>query len=115
MKRAVLLGAIVIALAVAAQAAAGQVIKLGTLAPAGSPWEQALRKLAGDWSRLSIGRVSLRIYPGGVAGDEDDMLRKIRIGQLNAAALSGPGLSTIVPGVLALQVPLLVTDDDELD
>jgi TRAP-type transport system periplasmic protein len=92
-----------------------QTIKLGTLAPAGSPWEAGLRKLAADWSRLSAGRVSLKVYPGGVVGDEDDMLRKVRVGQLNAVALSGPGLSTVVPGVLVLQVPQLVWTDDELD
>ncbi len=92
-----------------------QTIKMGTLAPAGSPWESGLRRLAADWSRLSDGRVCLKVYGGGIVGDEDDMLRKIRVGQLSAAALSGPGLSTIVSGVLALQVPQLAWTDDELD
>ena len=44
-----------------------QVIKLGTLAPPGSPWEQSLRRLSVEWSRLTSGRVSLKIYSGGVA------------------------------------------------
>lgn len=99
----------------AAGQAGAQTVKLGTLAPAGSPWECGLRRLAADWSRISGGRVCLKIYAGGVVGDEDDMLRKIRVGQLNAAALSGPGLSTIVPGVLTLQVPQLARSDEELD
>ena len=55
-----------------------------------------------------------RISPGGVVGDEDDMLRKVRIGQLSGVALSGPGLATIVPGVLSLQIPQLVANDGEL-
>jgi TRAP-type transport system periplasmic protein len=92
-----------------------QSIKIGTLAPTGSPWEQALRRLAAEWDRVSGGSVSMRVYPGGVAGDEDDMLRKVRIGQLNAVALSGPGLASIVPSMLAIQVPQLVSDDRELD
>ncbi len=109
------IAAILGAFCLAAAGGNGQVIKLGTLAPAGSPWEQGLRNLASEWSRLSGGRVALKVFPGGIVGDEDDMLRKIRIGQLGAAALSGPGLSTIAPGVLALQVPLLASDDQELD
>ncbi len=115
MKTAKRVAVILGALCLAAAGGNGQVIKLGTLAPAGSPWEQGLRKLASEWSLLSAGRVTLRIFSGGVVGDEDDMLRKIRIGQLGAAALSGAGLSTIAPGSLALQVPLLVSDDEELD
>jgi TRAP-type C4-dicarboxylate transport system substrate-binding protein len=95
--------------------AGAQAIKLGTLAPPGSPWEQSLHRLSNDWRRISRGRVSLRIYAGGVAGDEDDMLRKMRIGQLGAAAISGPGLSQIFPGILAIQMPMLVESDAELD
>lgn len=108
------LAAVALALCLAGGATTAQTIKLGSLAPAGSPWDQALRRLGSEWSRITSGQVNLRIYPGGVVGDEDDMLRKVRIGQLNAVALSGPGLATIVPGVLALQVPQMVSGDDEL-
>ena len=90
------------------------VIKLGTVAPEGSPWHDALRDLAADWQRISGGEVALRIYPGGVAGDEPDMLRKMRIGQLNAAALSSGGLEEIVPDIRAMTFPLLLRDDGEL-
>jgi TRAP-type C4-dicarboxylate transport system substrate-binding protein len=115
MQRTMRLALIVGAFCLAAGNAGGQVIKLGTLAPAGSPWEEGLRKLAFEWSALSRGRVTLKVFAGGIVGDEDDMLRKMRIGQLGAAALSGPGLSTIAPGVFSLQVPLLVSNDAELD
>ncbi len=108
------LAAAALALCLAGGSTTAQTVKLGSLAPTGSPWDQALRKMASEWSRLTSGRVNLRIYPGGVVGDEDDMLRKVRIGQLNAVALSGPGLATVVPGVLALQVPQLVSSDEEL-
>ena len=96
-------------------AAHAQVIKLGTLAPPGSPYEESLRRLGVEWARITRGRVSLKVYAGGVAGDEDDMIRKMRIGQLGAAAISGPALATIVPGVLAIQMPRLARCDAELD
>ncbi len=115
MREARAFAAAAMAMCLAAGTAVSQTIKLGSLAPAGSPWEEGLRRLASEWSRLTGGKVNLRIYPGGIVGDEDDMLRKVRIGQLNALALSGPGLSSIVPAVLTLQMPQLVSNDGELD
>jgi TRAP-type C4-dicarboxylate transport system substrate-binding protein len=90
-------------------------IKMGTLVPNGSPWEKNLKKLAADWARISNGRVQLKIFAGGRAGDEPDMLRKMRFNQLQAAGLSVSGLSQIFGGVLAPAIPLLVENFEELD
>jgi len=95
--------------------ARAQVIKLGTVAPEGSPWHDALQELAGKWQELSNGQVRLRIYAGGVAGDETDMLRKIRIGQLHATALTAQTLTSIVPDIEAISFPLLLKTNGELD
>src|SRR5262245_55592604 len=105
----------VAALIGAPQHAAAEVIKLGTLAPEGSPWYDALRDIGAAWKTESEGRIDLIIYPGGVAGDEPDMIRKMRIGQLQAAALTGAGLHMIVPDVLALQMPMMLRSYAELD
>ena len=90
-------------------------IKLGSLSPAGSPWDVGLRRLANEWSQATGGQVTVRIFSGGVVGDEPDMIRKVRIGQLNAAGLLSPGLSQIYSGVLAAALPLLVQTDAELE
>src|SRR3569623_917612 len=71
----------------AAPARADVVIKLGTLAPNGSPWHTLLKEMGQKWEQASGGKVKLRIYPGGVLGNEGDMVKKMRIGQLQAAAL----------------------------
>ncbi len=92
----------------------GLTIKLGSLAPNGSPWDKALRKISSEWSSISKGKISLKIYPGGIAGGEEDMLRKMRIGQLHAAGLTGIGMCRVFPGILAVQLPLLVRSDEEL-
>src|SRR5688572_33133537 len=68
------------------------VVKLGTSAPQGSPWHNGLKEAANQWQALSGGKVVLRIFAGGTMGDEGDMIKKMRIGQLQAAALSTVGL-----------------------
>jgi TRAP-type transport system periplasmic protein len=98
----------------AAGDAAGLTIKLGSLAPAGSPWELGLKRLAAEWESLSGGRVTVKIYSGGIAGDEPDMIRKVRIGTLNAAYVTVTGLQGIFNGLKTLSYPLLVRSDDEL-
>jgi len=89
-------------------------IKMGTLAPLGSPWELEARRLGAEWARLSGGSVMLKIYAGGTAGDESDMIRKMRIGTLNAALITVDGLQGIFNGVETLSYPLLLQSDDEL-
>ncbi len=90
-------------------------IKLGSLAPSGSPWDNALRKVSAEWSSISKGKIKLKIYPGGIAGGEDDMLRKMRIGQLNAAGLTGVGMCRVFPPIFSVQLPLLIRTDKELN
>ena len=91
------------------------VIKLGTIAPEGSPWHESMLETAQRWKEISNGKVTVRIYAGGVAGDESDMLRKIRIGQLHATALTSSTLVDIVPDLEAITLPMLIETDDELD
>jgi TRAP-type C4-dicarboxylate transport system substrate-binding protein len=95
--------------------AEAQKVKLGTLAPKGSPWFDGVKKTGERWEKASGGKVELRIYPGGVAGDEGDMLRKINIGQLHAATITMVGLSKITRTTVGLQVPMMFRSYDELD
>ena len=91
-------------------------IKLATLAPNGSPWHLILQEMGQDWWAESKGGVKLTIYPNGVAGDESAVVRKMRIGQLNAATISTAGLSLIEPGFSALtHIPLLYNSYEEMD
>jgi TRAP-type C4-dicarboxylate transport system substrate-binding protein len=98
-----------------ATGAGADVIKLGSIAPEGSPWHEILEDMGQEWSELSGGEITLRIYAGGVAGDESDMVRKMRVGQLHAATLSAGGLPDITPEFRALQMPMLFRSYEELD
>ena len=112
--RRVCLPAAAFLLAVTLAPAPALTIKLGSLAPAGSPWELGLKRMAAEWERISGGTVTMKIYSGGVAGDEVDMVRKIRIGTLNAALITVSGLQGIFNGVKTLSYPLLLHSDEEL-
>jgi TRAP-type C4-dicarboxylate transport system substrate-binding protein len=89
-------------------------IKMGSLAPTGSPWEAGLKTIAAEWARLSGNEVILKLYAGGIVGDEPDMIRKMRIGQLDAAAITVSGLNGIFSGVKALAFPMFLSSDEEL-
>lgn len=90
------------------------IIKLATVAPAGSTWHQYLQDLDAEWNRASEGRVRLKIY-AGTLGDEDDIVRRLRIGQIDAATVSTAGLATIHEAGAALGIPLAFKSYDELD
>ena len=94
--------------------ARAQVVKLATLVPEGSVWDKALREMGSEWSATTQNRVTLRVYPGGVAGDEPDVVRKMRIGQLQAAAITTAGLASIDPSFNVFNVPMFFTSYPEL-
>lgn len=96
-------------------AAAPVVIKLATLAPEGSSWHKVLEDMGRDWQRASDGAVKLRIYPGGIVGDEDAMLRKMRVGQLHAAAITGLGLAFLDRAFYGLHIPMMFASEEEFD
>ena len=115
MKERFIAGLAALALFFAATAAHAQTIKLGTLAPKGSPWWDILQDMGADWAAASDGGIKVRIYPGGSIGDETDMVRKMLIGQLQGAVLTSEGLGRIVPEIRVLQLPLWYRSDEELD
>jgi len=91
-------------------------INLGTLAPRGSSYYQALQQLAEAWRDASGGSIRLVIYPDGTQGNEADMVRLMRVGTLQAGLLTVAGLAAIEPAVTGLQnMPLMFRSFDEFD
>lgn len=109
-----------ILLAVALLAAAGRaraevVVKLGTLAPQGSSWHEILKEMGAAWADASGGTVKLKIYAGGIQGSEGDMIRKVGINQLQAAALTNVGIHDVVREPKALSIPMFFASQAEAD
>ncbi len=90
-------------------------VKFATLAPEGTTWMKVMRELAKEVEEESGGELHFRFFPGGVMGDEKDVVRKIRIGQLHSAGFSGVGLGEILPEVRILELPFLFLRYEEAD
>jgi TRAP-type C4-dicarboxylate transport system substrate-binding protein len=91
------------------------VIKFATLAPEGSNWMKVMDELNADLQKRTQGHLRFRLYPGGISGDDKDVLRKIRIGELQAAGFTGVGLGLIAPKVRILDAPWLFKNVQELN
>lgn len=113
----VAVGPLILALAfVPTRTSAQTKIKLGTLLPDGTSQVNSLKKMGQDWKEQTHNGVALTIYAGGSMGSEQDLISKMRIGQLQAATISVGGLSAIDPYVGAIQkIPLLFHSLDEME
>jgi TRAP-type transport system periplasmic protein len=89
-------------------------VKMATLVPQGSSWHLVLQQTADDWKRISGGRVSVTIFAGGVAGDDPDVVRKMRLGTLQAGVLTSVGVAEVDRSVYALGVPMMYASYDEV-
>jgi TRAP-type C4-dicarboxylate transport system substrate-binding protein len=121
-RRRVLLAALVAALAVAlawpspppVEAQGRVLIRMATLVPDGSSWHLILKQTAEKWKEVSGGRVQVRLFPGGVAGDDPDVVRKMRLGTLSAGVLTSVGVAEIDKSVYALGIPLMYDSYEEV-
>lgn len=97
--------ALVTALSLGSAAEAQRMISVATLAPSGSTWMRGLEAANRELRRRTNGAIALRFYPGGVQGDESEVVRKMRQGRLDAAVVTGTGLGQIHRPVLAFMLP----------
>ncbi len=91
-------------------------VRLGTLAPKGSSYVKHLQAMGEKWRSAPDGGVQLTIYADGTMGSEADMVRRMRLGQLQAAMVTTTGLTEIEPAVAGLQtIPKAFRNLDEVD
>lgn len=104
-----------LALAAPFVAAQEKQLRIGTLAPKNSLYHRQLMALGEAW-RTAQGGGKYLIYPDGSQGGETDMVRRMRIGQLQGGLLSVVGLREIEPSIAALQaMPLMFRSWEEVD
>jgi len=107
--------AVLLAGALATAPAQAKDMKIATVAPEGTPWFKALTDFDQDLRATTGGGLGLKIYPGGVQGDEKVVLKKMKAGQIQAAALTGMGLGEITSWVRLLELPFQYRSGEEVD
>ena len=95
--------------------AAEHTLKFASLAPQGSLWYKAFDTAARQIKEKTDGAVAFNLYGGGVMGDERAMVRKIRSGQLDCAAITSVGMGDVDKQLLVLQLPLVFKSNNQLD
>jgi len=90
-------------------------LKFATLLPTGTSWTNTFDDWIKDVEAKSKGRLKFKMYPGGIMGDEPDVLRKIRKGQLHGGLFSGYGIGRIYSPARILELPFLFKNTDESD
>ena len=89
------------------------VLKIATLTPEGSEWMEAMRAGASEIKERTDGRVEIKYYGGGVMGNDDKVLGKIRIGNLHGGAFTPAALQGIYPDVSLYGLPLVFDSEEE--
>ena len=105
--------AVLIMLAVPAHGA--QVIKLATITPENSQWMRDMREGAAEIEERTDGRVKIKLYGGGVMGNDKKVLRKVRIGQLHGGAFTANSLQELYPDLNIYGLPMLFESQAEVD
>jgi len=108
------LSLIVAGLLLAAGAASARTLKIATVVPDGTSWMAEMRRAADDIKQRTAGRVKLKIYPGGVMGNDKTVLRKVRAGQLHGGAFTSGALAGISPDIELYSLPFLFRDYGEV-
>ena len=108
----------IVVLAVAllgAPVATAATLKIATISPPGSSWMRLMRAGAEEIAERTEGRVEFKFYPGGVMGDDAAVIRKIRFGQLQGAALTVGALTPFYTDIRLYNLPILFRDFAEVD
>jgi TRAP-type C4-dicarboxylate transport system substrate-binding protein len=92
------------------------VFKAGTLAPNGVGWSALIKKhVVPKINQVTKGVVSIDIFWGGIMGDDEDYILKMRNDQLQSAGFSGAGVVQACPEMAVLELPFLFNNPEEVE
>ena len=99
------------------------VLKIANSAPARTPWDIELKKLAQEWNKITNGLVSVRFMDMTVLGGEKAGVVKMKPSrpgqrpQIDGAILTPVGLNELAPNakIFTLSLPFLIQSQEELD
>ncbi len=109
------LGIVFLSLALVFPASQAKTLKIATISPDGLSWMKKLRLAVKEIDKKTEGRVKIKIYPGGVQGDDYTVLRKMKIGQLQGGGFAAGSLTRFYPDLQIYNLPLQFRSFEEVD
>ncbi len=91
------------------------VLKYATLAPANTVWAKTVQKCVDEISAKTNGEVRVKVFYGGIAGDEPSVMRKLRTGTIDIASFTGQTLGTVVPESRLFELPFFFDNTKQID
>ncbi len=98
-----------------AKAAKKNLLRTAMLAPRNGVTHRTFKRMDKELGKATNGSWGVRMYPGGMAGDEKDMIRKMRVGQMDAAMLTTTGLTHVVRETVVLDTPGVIRGYRDLE
>lgn len=90
-------------------------LKYATIAPENTVWAKTIKRCADEIAAKTKGEVQLRVFYGGIAGDEPSVMRKLRTGTLDIASFTGPTMGAVVPEVRLMELPYFFDNNKQAD
>ncbi len=90
-------------------------LKYATLAPENTIWAKVIKRCVDEISAKTNGEVKVRVFYGGIAGDEPSVMRKLRTGTIDIASFTGQTLGTVVPESRLFELPFFFDNFSQLD
>ena len=116
MKRAwMAVAAAFVALGMCHAAYAATTVRIATAAPDGSLQVKVMRLMAKKITKETGGEVQFQIFAGGTAGDDLGVIRKMRLGQIDAGGFSGVGIGAILPEARVFEIPFFFESEEQVD
>ncbi|MFP6796703.1 MAG: TRAP transporter substrate-binding protein DctP [Pseudomonadales bacterium] len=91
------------------------IFKIATISPDGSSWMNLLREGGRSVELATEGRAKFKFYPGGVKGDDQTVLKLMRVGQLHGGVVMTGVFNRIYPDVQIYNMPMHFRTPQEID
>jgi TRAP-type C4-dicarboxylate transport system substrate-binding protein len=89
------------------------VLRLATIAPDGTPWARELKAYARNLESATDGHLRVKVYYGGVAGDELEQEQRIQRGQLDGSMSGGMLCERVAPSMVVARLPAMFQNREE--
>lgn len=90
-------------------------VKLASVAPAGTPWADAMYSIQKRINAESSGKYNVKVYPGGQLGGENEILAGVRKGRIEFAGVTTGAVANVVPELNVLEMPYLFDSISQAD